>query len=312
MSSLYHTASAAIHCKCRFGPSVRCSRCNCPQCKKCDGTKEAINCAVSSCPNLLSSTDLVDTYTSGNAELILCKQCSAKEQWSKPAESNCVFCRSRDCSVLCTDCAAKELRQCIHCGELACKREGHYHNELQACFRCFSYCSLCGGCVLDKDIWTCGNAYCVRGPGRFCSKCAVSDCQIANRCIDKHCTNNHSICRYCEQWTATSLCTDCNLELQKTLTAFAKTVYVEQITTLLRMQLPLECPLQLRALILHYANIFHPDTSVEELRTAFSVSIIRGFPHTVTQKNDIENPALGTPSHHTDYALFDASTAEQY
>lgn len=310
--------STTSRCKCQCGPSIRCNVCQCAQCEECDEPEHAINCAQSSCSNLLFIEENTFIYNDSQTIWCLCKKCVPKKQWSKPSEMNCSFRWTNHCGSFCTDCAPTALLQCTHCTRIGCVQGNHYQTQLRACYECCSYCYRCKKGILDKDSWVCdsGSFDCL-STGRLCQTCATS-VQIANVCINKDCANNRALCRNCQPQLAKSLCTDCRLTLETTLVRFAKTVYVEQSTRLLQMNLPPQCPLQLRALILHYANIFHPDNSIQELHSAFSVSTVPGFPFTGTQGDAADNAKSTNNvckrkiSDCPNSVLFDDSTMEQF
>ena len=308
-------ASAACQCGVPF---YSCTLCDSRQCGNCDEMKKAICCSGSSCSNLIFEKDiLVNRQTK---PLLLCKMCIPRRQWSKPAKRNCLRTQYGECGVLCIDCAKKDLLECTHCHQMGCKRvahfPNHYQTDLQACIQCYFYCAYCRETTLRKHGWRCStkNASSCMHPFLLCGKCAPSQ-QIANSCMDSECHTNRTICKHCSPLLATFECADCQSRLYRTILSFSKTLYVQQVTQLLHLHLPVECPLWLRALILNYANIFHPGSHMQDFHTAFSVSKVQGFPQTSSQKERIENTTVTKqemPNIRNISVLFSDSTAQHF
>ena len=307
--------ASVAYCQCGLR-YYSCTLCDSQQCGNCNGMERSICCTGSSCSNLIFDKHIhVNLPT-----ILLCKMCVSRGQYSKPTKSNCVRTQYGECGLLCTDCADKDLLKCKHCDQMGCKRLNHYQTDLQACLECYFYCANCREATLKKHSWKCSERSSVscRYPFLFCGEC-VTEQQIANCCADSECDTNRTICRYCRPTLAKSECTDCQCRLYNTIVSFSKTLYVEQVTQLLQTHLPAECPLGLRALILNYANIFHPESHMQDFHTAFSVSNIPGFPQTTSQKEPIDNSNLASniwkPKTHASLknsTLFDDSTAHHF
>lgn len=228
-----------------------------------------------------------------------CEQCEQKHTTISTdiGTSPYQLCTQLGCNTTwCQKCEIPQIRQCGACAQLYCL--SHLDNTTGFCTSCACPCRQCGKMTLKTKM-----ANCTRTPrDYYCKQCQPDGIRVANFCANIDCYRNVS-CKFCPPSYPfpnfarflVPLCIECQTVLLDKLVPFAKSWYSQEFQRLVTEWLPVQMDLTVINEILDYSNVFHRQTHLRDLMSAFTVKKVHYLPQVVASQAEKRRRLVTNP-----------------